>query len=713
MNPTAGSAPAFESALRISLGAKAEQWLTRLLGGQSIFLLVLAALVGVAGGYGAILFRLLIGLVHRLAFPAGIGLDSLYASPWYALVLAPAAGGLLVGPLVHFFAPEAMGHGVPEVMDACANRNGHIRPRVAVVKILASALCIGSGGSVGREGPIVQIGSAVGSSIGQLFNLSGDRLRTLVASGAAAGIAATFNAPIAGFLFATEVILGRGSAQIFSPMIVASVSATVISRLHLGNSPAFLVAPYDLVSPWELLLYILLGAAAALVGVGFTKGLYALEDLWGHISFPASLKPVLGGAIVGAVALWFPQVMGVGYEHIEEVLHGQSAHLPFGTLGGSALLLLLVGLKIFATGTTIGSGGSGGIFAPSLFMGASLGGAFGTVARMLMPAGSVASPGAYALVGMGAVVGATTHAPLAAILIVFELTDRHTIILPLMLSCILSTVMAIRLSRDSIYTLKLRRRGSSLHQSSHEHLLASMQVKTLVRSGDVAQVLPATSLEEIVRRVVDGHAPHLYVTDSQRQLLGEIAVEDIALLLHEERFLEDVVVAADVMRPPPAEVSPDETLDRCLALFGQQEVEELPVVDSERRLLGRIRRADVISLYNREVLHREFMLRFVEDVERAEVPSLEEERIHLPLGDVRVEIAVDGGLVGRSLKDLDLRARSGASVFAVRGEYGAYVPDPETPLARGQKLEVFGTAEQVARVKVMAIEGKQREETKG
>jgi chloride channel protein, CIC family len=344
MNDPVGGSPLSAAPLRIGAGERAERWLTHLLGGQSIFLLALAALVGVAGGYGAILFRFLIGLVNRLAFAGGIGLDRLHAAPWYALVLAPAAGGLVVGPLVHFFAREAKGHGVPEVMDACANRGGRIRPRVAIVKILASAVCIGSGGSVGREGPIVQIGSSVGSSAGQFFGLAGDRLRTLVASGAAAGIAATFNAPIAGFLFATEVILGRGSAQIFSPMIVASVSATVISRLHLGNSPAFHVAPYDLSSPWELVLYVALGALAALVGVGFTKGLYALEDLWERIPFPAYLKATVGGAIVGLVALQFPQIMGVGYEHIEEVLRGQSVHLPLGTLSGAGLLLLLVGV---------------------------------------------------------------------------------------------------------------------------------------------------------------------------------------------------------------------------------------------------------------------------------------------------------------------------------------------------------------------------------
>jgi CBS domain-containing protein len=341
-------------------------------------------------------------------------------------------------------------------------------------------------------------------------------------------------------------------------------------------------------------------------------------------------------------------------------------------------------------------------------MGASLGGAFGTAARMLLPAGKVASSGAYALVGMGAVVGATTYAPLAAILIVFELTDRHTIILPLMLSCILSTVIAMRLSHESIYTLKLIRRGARAGKGSPEKLLAATQVQTVLRSGGIVPVRPEVPLEEIVRLVVDGHSSHLYVTDGQRRLLGEIAVEDVAGILRDEKSLAGLVVAADVMRPPPAEVKPDESLDRCLALFSQREVEELPVVDQERRLLGRIGRADVIALYNREVLQREAMLRFVEDDVDGK-PAAVEELIHLPLGDVREEIVVDGVLAGRTLKELDLRARFGASVYAVRGENGACVPDPEAPLTRGQKLEVFGTADQVARVKALAGEVKATE----
>ena len=347
--------------------------------GQSVFLIVLAAALGLASGYGAIAFRLLINLVNGLAFPGGSSLHELAAAPWYSTVLAPAMGGLVVGPLVYFLAREAKGHGVPEVMDACLHQGGRIRPRVALVKILASAVSIGSGGSVGREGPIVQIGSSLGSSAGQFFGLQDAPLKTLVACGAAGGIAATFNAPIAGILFATELLLGRGTAKVLSPLVVSSVMATMVTRVHLGDAPPFRVGIYDLVSPWELGLYLILGVLGAAAGVAFTRGLYLLEDLWEKVPLPEYSRGVFGGAMVGATALAFPQVMGVGYEFIEAVLHWDLAHLPGGAWRTVGFLLLLGVMKILATGTTIGSGG----YAP----------AQGTNVGSLWPAGA-GHPGA-------------------------------------------------------------------------------------------------------------------------------------------------------------------------------------------------------------------------------------------------------------------------------------------------------------------------------
>jgi CIC family chloride channel protein len=698
-----GPAPVQDHELRRpSLGARFEQWWVRNLGGEYVFLVLLSSVVGVAGGYGAILFRWLIQLVNRVAFPRGVRLGQLLSAPWYGIVSPPAIGGLLVGPLVHFSAREAKGHGVPEVMEACKSRGGRIRPRVAAVKTLASAVCIGTGGSVGREGPIVQIGSAIGSSAGQFFGLEGSNLRAMVAAGAAAGIAATFNAPIAGILFAMELFLRRGSTRTFIPLVVAAVLATVVARTHLGNSPAFLVAPYELLHPWELAIYILLGGAAALVGVGFTRGLYAIEGLWDRLPIPAYSHAVLGGAVVGVMALWFPQVMGVGYEHIEELLHWTPDHLPLGTWTGAGLLMLLVFGKVFATGTTIGSGGSGGIFAPSLFIGACLGGALGFTIGSLLPQGSIANPGAYALVAMGAVVAATTHAPLTAMVIVFELTNRISIMLPLMLSCFLSAAISMRLGRESIYTMKLVRRGAWTGIGDEEEVMSATRVSTLARPAP--QVLqPETSLIEVAHQLIDGHHRHMYVVDAGSRPIGVVLMEDVAAITRDEEVLQHLLVAADMMRPLQGRAQECDSLADCLELFSKRPVVELPVVDGVGRVSGVLTRADVIAHYNREVLYRDAVLRFIDDQNPKETEAA---KVSLTTGEVVAEITVEGALVGRSLRELDLRARYGVIVFAVVDrEKKTRFPKADQPLERGQCIEVFGTKEQVGQVRLLAASG--------
>ncbi|MHA6623132.1 chloride channel protein [Pseudonocardia sp. DLS-67] len=420
-------------------------------------LVVCAVLVGVGAGVGAVAFRYLI-LWFTLLFSgtadysdAGMPPHPWVPSlgPWFLLV-APVLGGLLYGPLVYRFAREARGHGVPEVMYAVARNDGRIPPRVAVVKSLASALCIGSGGSVGREGPIVQIGSALGSALGQLLRVPPQRLRMLVACGAAGGIAATFNAPIAGVFFALEIVLRAFSAQAFGVVVLSSVTASVIGRSFLGDEPFLRLPPFTLHSPVEYLLYAGLGIAAGLVGWAFARVLYVVEDacdwLW---RWPEWLRPAAGGLLLGAVLLVLPQMYGVGYPVLEAGVTGRYAVWM--------LLLLMVG-KMVATSLTIGIGGSGGVFAPSLFVGAMAGTAFGTVVAELFPALGI-SPGAYGLVGMAAAFAGASHAPIAALVIVFELTQQYSIILPLMAAVALAAGVSHLVSDRTIYTLKLVRRG--------------------------------------------------------------------------------------------------------------------------------------------------------------------------------------------------------------------------------------------------------------
>ena len=350
--------------------------------------------IGLLGGFGAVLFRYLILFFQYFFYGEGDILSLASSLPWYSKVLIPAIGGLIVGPLVYFFAREAGGHGVPEVMETVALKGGKIRPRVVLVKSFASAICLGSGGSVGREGPIVQIGSAIGSTLGQYFRVSSFTLKTMVGCGAAAGISATFNAPIAGVLFSLEVILGDFGASTFAPIVLSAVTATIISRAVLGDFPAFIVPKYELVSFYEIPIYTLLGVIVGLLSLLFIFLLYRMEDGFEKMGFPPYLKAALGGLLLGIIGIFFPHVFGNGYESIDLSLLGQISWY---------LLFMLIFVKMLATSLTLGSGGSGGVFAPSLFIGAMAGGVLGKIVHGLFPS-ITASSGAYSLVGMGAMV---------------------------------------------------------------------------------------------------------------------------------------------------------------------------------------------------------------------------------------------------------------------------------------------------------------------
>ncbi|WP_051471459.1 chloride channel protein [Patulibacter minatonensis] len=420
-------------------------------------LVVLAILIGLGGGLGAIAFReLIVGITHLATGHddyAGLGRVAHPQLPWlgpWFLLVVPVLGGLVYGPLLAFFAPEARGHGVPEVMLAVARDGGRIRPRVAIVKALASAACIGTGGSVGREGPIVQIGSALGSTLGQLSRRSGDELRLLVGCGAAAGISATFDTPIAGVFFAMEVILRRVDAASFALPVLSSVVAAAVGRAVFGDEP-FLALPHvTLSSAADYPLFVGLGVVAAIVGTGFVRTLYGVEDLADRLwRGPAWARPVAGGVLLGAMLLALPELYGVGYPVLTSVVEGHHA------LG---LVLLLLVAKAVATSTTIAIGGSGGVFAPSLFLGAMLGSAFGRVGHLVL-GGAMAASSAYGVIGMGAVFAACSRAPMTAVLILFELTGDSGVILPAMLAIVVAVATARALGHDDIYTLKLRRRG--------------------------------------------------------------------------------------------------------------------------------------------------------------------------------------------------------------------------------------------------------------
>lgn len=488
-------------------------------------LLFLALLVGAGAGLGAVVFRWLIRtftlLLSGHADYSSAGHAANPALPWlgpWFVVLAPVVAGLVYGPLVYFFAREARGHGVPEVMFAVARRGGRIAPQVAAVKALASALCIGGGGSVGREGPIVQIGAALGSTVGGIAGTAESRRRVLVACGAAGGIAATFNAPLAGVFFAMELILRDFTAESFGMVVLASVTSSVIGRAVLGNESFLQLPPFAVEHVTEYLLFAALGLLAGAVGVVFTRVLYLIEDGcdWAWRG-PEWLRPAVGGVLLGGLLLVLPQMYGVGYPVLTDGVTGRYT-VAF-------LLLLLVG-KMVATSLTIGIGGSGGVFAPSLFIGAMLGAAFGQSLHLLVP-GITGPPGAYALIGMGAVFAGAARAPITAVIIMFELTGEYTIILPLMAAIVLATAVSRVLTGDTIYSLKLRRRGVDLEQPESDTLLRTTTVSEVLEP--VGPTVPAdTELADVVDRFAESQRPQLAVVDGTGAFLGVVTARTVA-----------------------------------------------------------------------------------------------------------------------------------------------------------------------------------------
>jgi len=609
--------------------------------------IVLAGLIGVMGGYGAVLFTLLIEFVSRWTVEpcARWSIDD---SPWWlaALWMVPAVGLLAVCWFTRRFAPEAQGHGVPEVITAVARHDGVIRPRVALVKILASGFCIGTGGSIGREGPIVQIGSSLGSMAGQWFKLSPRHIKVLVAAGAAAGISATFNAPLAGVMFASEIILGSFAVESLAPIVVASVLADVVQTQvgEHGTNPAFRHLHYTFQSPWtELPSYAALGLLCGLGAVAFTKLLYRVEDVSQRFLPRWWMRAVVLGGLVGVAGAVYPftpppvsanpapkidkdespipPLFGVGYGVVDHALHLENDEKPSGTdidaqardhiirLDAAAMLaqfrwlLPLALLKPLMTSFTLGGGGSGGIFAPSLFLGATLGACFGLLCNIFVP-GFSANPGVYAIVGMGAVVAGTTHGTLSAILIVYEMTRDIHVILPIMAAAGLASIVAQFIDPESIYHKKLSRRGESVARGHDMHRLEHVKVRD-VMIRHFPTVRNTDNVTEIVRVArANSHIESLPVMDENGNLVGIIRPVDLHRVLDTD-IAPHLLNADDIALRSPIAVAPDDNLLEALRDFGVSDVETLPVEsgkDESRRLVGLLLRADAMRRYRVEML---------------------------------------------------------------------------------------------------------------
>ncbi len=567
---------------------------------QDGYTLLLGAVTGVLCGFGAVIFHRSIELIRDLFFylPPSIfpGFKTFYPDTAISIVFVlfvPALGGLVVGILAMIFEKGKKGEGIPNVILAVATKGGIIKGSVAVLKTVQTAISIGTGGAGGKEGPIVQIGAAIGSGFGQFLNLSSDRLRILVGCGAAAGLSAAFNAPLGGAIFTMEIILRTFNSRSLGPIIVSSVFATVISRGIIGEEPAFQIPVYNLNSNSEFLFYIVLGILSGLIAVYFVKVVFYFDDFFTKVKMPTFLKPALGGLMVGAIGLFLPGIYGFNQQTIDKSLYNEN------TL---ELMVLLFLLKPLATSLTVGSGGHGGTFAPSLFTGAMLGGAFGQLVNILFPQ-IPAAPGAYALVGMGAVVAGTTHASLTALIMVFEMTNNYKIILPLMLTIIIATMISKGILKGSLYTIRLGKEGVGLDiYGRKSSVLKSMKISAIIE--DVEEYIhESDTYHRVVEILRNSRYETLLVKDSEGKVKGAISYSDLRKSLFDEETMAVVefLIAGDLMKKRFTKISDLENADNAIKMMETFDLEYLPVYDSENEFKGIVSKQKILRVYQNEL----------------------------------------------------------------------------------------------------------------
>ncbi len=553
---------------------------------------VLSVVIGAAAAAAAIAFRYAIDLVQQLFY--GRGGENLatiaMGLPWWQILLAPAVGGLLVGLLVTYGLPGRRPQGVAEVIEANALHGGRMSLTTGLRSAVVSALSIGCGASTGREGPVVHLGASLGAWISKRLHLGRRMSRTILGCGVAAAVAASFNAPIAGTFFALEVVIGHYALPAFAPIVIAAVTGTVISRAHYGNFPAFtLPAGWDIASFWEFPAFAILGVVCALAAVLFMRSIIFTQDVVAKVNIPLWTKPAAGGLCVGLIAIAFPQVLGVGYEATDRAL---------SELYDLWLLLALIVAKTAATAISLGCRFGGGVFSPSLFLGAMVGGAFGIIATAVFPHLS-SGHGAYTLIGMGAVAGSVLGAPISTILMIFELTTDYKLTIAVMMATVISSFITLQVFGRSFFTWQLERRGVSVKGGQDIGLLKSIRIGNLM-DQKFHTIAPETPIAEVRPKLQAAPWGELFVVDVERRLTGVITFADLSDAAFDTSH-DAELSAADVARRRPVVLHVDDDLEAAVRTYGRSGEAHLPVVDSDKRmtLLGIAHEHEVVIAYQR------------------------------------------------------------------------------------------------------------------
>ena len=659
--------------------------------GEKRFLL-LVPLTGVLTGLSAVALIRLLAAVQRLFWGSGHDLVA-HASELSPLhrFLAPAIGGLLVGLFALALRRPVRGHGTAAIIEAVALRGGVLPVQPTLTMTAATIVTVGSGGSLGREGAMMRVGAALGSLLGRRFGLSGHRLKVLLGCGAAAGIAAAYNAPIGGALFALEVVLGNFALESFGPIVVASVLGTVVSRQMLGAAPAYSPpAHVPLISGWELGHYLVMGLLIGIASALFLWTLKGASKGFERLPLPDWAKPLAGFALVGALGIYVPEIFGNGYETVNQVLR---EGLPL------LLVLALPFLKVAATALTLGSGGSGGLFTPTLFVGSMLGFSYGSWCAEAFP-GSVASPGVYALVGMGAMVAGTTQAPLTAILTIFELTGDYQMILPLMFACTVAVVVGRLLHPESLYTEALAERGVRLGGRMEELVMDSIVVRDVMRVG-APPVRDDDPLEVVLQRLMMEGRKELFVVDLEGRFRGALTLAELSDHLGRPEALRSTR-AGEVAYTEVPVLTQDDRLSEAIERWSRVSRDRLPVIDGSatRRYVGELSAGDIISLYSQEVLHKEARLARFDRPDRGRVETT---YVELPPEFVVAQVTLPPTFGGATMRDLDARRRLGVNILEVKrplatGQERRIIADPEMELRPGDSLIVVGRPADIARL---------------
>lgn len=654
-----------------------------------------AAVVGLIGAAAVIAFR---GAAEGVQRAAGFGHDLINgarAMPWWAMLAVPAAGMAVAWAIGRWLVPAGRGAGFADIMESVSVRKG-LSLRSAVTRSLASLAAIGTGNSIGREGPIISLAAASASRMTKLLGATPRERGLLLGCGVAAGFAGAYNAPIAGAVFALEVVLGNFAVELFAPVVVASAISTLVTRGVYGtDDPIFSLPRFSMESPFEVVPYVVLGILCGIAAVGFQAALRRSEAAFKRLPIPKLAVMVLGGLVLGGLAILWPEVCGNGYGAIDEIINQKGPRLLAGSWWQlSAMLVSLLVVKTLSTAVTVGAGGSGGVFTPSMFIGAALGGAFGVVVNAAAP--HVTGPwGGYALVGMGCLVAGTTRAPIMAVLVLFEMTLDYEIMVPLLLGGTTASLVARTLYPHSIYDEGLAARGGAA-TGLEETVLTTTPVGDVMRQN-VVSVQRTTPYTEIIPMLAQARSGTIFVTGDRGEHLGVIRIHDV-VELSQMGDLGPGIIAVDLMARIDS-VRAADPLSRAFDIYDRSDVDELPVVDAAGMLVGGVARKDVMAVLHMEVLKRQNLrAKFV----RRDEDEAHADYVELPKGVELARVRARPEHAGHSFASAQIRTKWRLTVLSLLRDEGEgrerrILPDADTVIREGDDMIVLGDVEDIRR----------------